>query len=811
MDNKDPGPKLDFGLTFPELSDPARLADLDGCFLESLTSEPNELAERFVRYRQGELLPPIVLSSLLVEAARPLSRFVARLFQVESELSGSMADKQADAILFKFRWSVFQRRINKKYPAPESIAALDAESVDLEGARLVALVNAGSVTAGADEERQLAFAGWDLFDLGASTAAQRSKEATYETATALERIERLRASAAADAEAGFASLPSDGAPEILLAAWTAAFDAYAARLKHAPEHHARTKGWPSFFVPRPVKFDALVPTLRPRADLPEARIGLPTHARARAGFTLTDSRKTERQVTGEVHYCLLCHDRDKDSCSKGFPAKEGGFKKNPLGVELKGCPLEEKISEMHLLRREGDAIGALALICIDNPMCPGTGHRICNDCMKGCIFQNQDPVDIPQAETGVLTDVLKMPWGFEIWSFLTRWNPLNRARPYALPYNGRNVLVVGAGPAGYTLAHHLVNDGFGVVAIDGLKIEPLPQDLTGTDEIAPRAVRDSAELFQRLDQRPLTGFGGVSEYGITVRWDKNFLDLLYLNLARRRTFRIIGGVRFGGTLTAEQAVELGFDHIAIAAGAGKPTLVDMKNNLIRGVRQASDFLMGLQLTGAFKKESLANLQVELPIIVIGGGLTAIDTTTESLAYYAIQVEKLLERFEGLEKEVGDAGVFAGLSVEEKMSMGRQLEHGRAIRSERRRAERAGETPDFARLCKLWGGATLAYRRPMEESPAYRLNHEEIVKALEEGIVFAENLEPTEAVADEFGSLKAVVFKRKDGTFVELPCRTLLIAAGTSPNITYERELPGSFPLDDRKKFFRPHRVVKGED
>ena len=50
----------------------------------------------------------------------------------------------------------------------------------------------------------------------------------------------------------------------------------------------------------------------------------------------------------------------------------------------------------------------------------------------------------------------------------------------------------------------------------------------------------------------LEGFGGVSEYGITVRWDKNFLTLLHLTLARRDRLRIYGGVRFGGTLTLEE-------------------------------------------------------------------------------------------------------------------------------------------------------------------------------------------------------------------------------------------------------------------
>src|SRR6185369_1135443 len=95
-----------------------------------------------------------------------------------------------------------------------------------------------------------------------------------------------------------------------------------------------------------------------------------------------------------------------------------------------------------------------------------------------------------------------------------------------------------------------------------------------------------------------------------------------------------------------------FHHVAIAAGAGRPTIIDMKNNLACGIRKASDFLMALQLTGAFKRTALPNLQVQLPAIVIGGGLTAIDTATELFAYYPVQVEKVLERYETLVKEVG---------------------------------------------------------------------------------------------------------------------------------------------------------------
>src|SRR5207237_7193044 len=124
--------------------------------------------------------------------------------------------------------------------------------------------------------------------------------------------------------------------------------------------------------------------------------------------------------------------------------------------------------------------------------------------------------------------------------------------------------------------------------------------------------------------------------------DKNFLTLLQLTLARRKHLKIYGGIRFGGTMTVDDAWKLGFDHIAIAAGAGRPTIISMKNNLIRGIRKASDFLMALQLTGAFKKTAMANLQVQLPAIVIGGGLTANDTGTEPAAYSPVAVQETPE-------------------------------------------------------------------------------------------------------------------------------------------------------------------------
>jgi NADPH-dependent glutamate synthase beta subunit-like oxidoreductase/NAD(P)H-flavin reductase len=461
------------------------------------------------------------------------------------------------------------------------------------------------------------------------------------------------------------------------------------------------------------------------------------------------------------------------------------------------------------------------MICVDNPMLPGTGHRICNDCMKACVFQKQEPVNIPQAETGVLTDVLRMRWGFEIYSFLTRWNPLNRRRPTALPYNGKNVLVVGLGPAGYTLAHHLVNEGFGVVGVDGLKVEPLPADLLGGDAWPPRAVERFDEIERDLQERISGGFGGVAEYGITVRWDKNFLTTIHLALTRRPTFRAYGGVRFGGTLDLEDAFKTGFHHIAIAAGAGKPTIIDMKNNLIRGMRKASDFLMALQLSGGYKSDSIANLQVRLPALVIGGGLTGIDTATEMAAYYPVQVTKFLARWESLAADAGGEEALWKMYDGEEAAIAREfLEHGRAVRAERARAEAAGEPPDFQPLVQKWGGVSLVYRRSLKDSPAYRLNHEEVAKFFEEGIRFIEKMSPVECVPDEHGALKEVVFEKLEGegaSFkptgerIALPARSLFVAAGTQPNITSERENPGAFEVDTRAKAFKSYRAVRGDD
>jgi NAD(P)H-flavin reductase len=206
--------------------------------------------------------------------------------------------------------------------------------------------------------------------------------------------------------------------------------------------------------------------------------------------------------------------------------------------------------------------------------------------------------------------------------------------------------------------------------------------------------------------------------------------------------------------------------------------------------------MALQLTGAAKFSSIANLQVRLPVVVIGGGLTAIDTATESLAYYVRQVEKFALRYHTLVAERGEAAVRRRWNAEETTIADEFLAHAAAIRAERDAAECEGRAPRLAPLLDRWGGATIAYRRRLIDAPSYTLNHEEVAKAMEEAVRFAEGLTPQAVDVDEHGHAAAMRFTRADGSEAVLPARAVLVAAGTQPNTVLARE-DHRFLLDGR--------------
>ncbi|MDD3652458.1 FAD-dependent oxidoreductase, partial [Immundisolibacter sp.] len=744
--------QLAFGLPAEVLYDDAGLGRVDRAFLGWLEATDASLATRLTTARAAPgSLDDKAHSELLIALAPQVEDFIGELFGIAPELRALSARLDALAPLSICKRQFVQRQAARKL-GPEQAAqedgpALAAQLEELFGEPFSELAFARQVNAWSDAPEQHA---------GALDLALR----------------------------------------------------YAAWALHTPAGQAAHAGGVLFREPHKLDPQHLVPLATVREQI-ITRHRLDGAPRRRDGFALTDAGGSAEYVQDQAHYCIGCHNQGKDSCSHGLREKSGAFKSSALGVPLQGCPLDERISEMNTLKAAGHAVGALAVAAVDNPMLAGTGHRICNDCAKACIYQKQEPVDIPQVETRTLQDVLELPWGFEIYSLLTRWNPLNLDRPLPRPATGRKVLVAGMGPAGYTLAHHLLNDGHTVVGVDGLKIEPLPAELTGVapdgTRRPPRLIRDASELYEPLDARVMAGFGGVAEYGITVRWNKNYLKLIRLLLERRAGFALHGGVRLGGTLTLDDAFELGFDHVALAMGAGRPRFVDVPNGLARGVRQASDFLMGLQLTGAARRDSVANLQLRLPVLVIGGGLTAIDTATEALAYYPLQVEKFLARYETLCAERGEAAVRARWDAEEQTIADEFIGHARAIRAERAAAAAENRAPRVLELLRSWGGATLVYRRRLVDAPCYTLNHEEVHKALEEGIEFAECLAPVGVQVDAHGHASGLEVELQtvgeDGRLASsgqrqvLPARAILVAAGTVPNTVLAREAPGTLSLD----------------
>jgi NAD(P)H-flavin reductase len=176
-------------------------------------------------------------------------------------------------------------------------------------------------------------------------------------------------------------------------------------------------------------------------------------------------------------------------------------------------------------------------------------------------------------------------------------------------------------------------------------------------------------------------------------------------------------------------------------------------------------------------------------------------------------------------------VQAEWNAAEREAVDEFIRHARLLRAEREAALREGRAPRFATLIDSWGGVTIAYRRRLIDAPSYTLNHEEVAKAMEEGIRFAEMLTPVEVEIDVFDQAVALKLTRHrpqevgghlpapdqgPGEEVVLPARTILIAAGTQPNTVLAREDPEHVALDGR--YFRaldeegrhaaPERVAK---
>jgi NADPH-dependent glutamate synthase beta subunit-like oxidoreductase/NAD(P)H-flavin reductase len=329
------------------------------------------------------------------------------------------------------------------------------------------------------------------------------------------------------------------------------------------------------------------------------------------GFDYSNIEKSIGEIVSEAQYCLKCHKRDKDTCR----------------TAANGCPVDMPISQMIELFEDGHLLAALALAMKYHPMILATGDRICNDCMKSCIFQMQKPVDVPAIESKIVRMCTQLPWGFEILFMLMYWRPLNDSYISGTVVERGSVLVVGSGPAGFTAAYELLIRGYNVAVIDSL-----PGINSQKDEPTQAPVKSFTDMTRPLSQRTPGMFGGVMSYGITSRWDKNYLDAIKLILERHPRFKFVPFVKWGESFTKADAKAWGFDHIIMAIGASKPKHLSIPGQDHKHVLFANDFLITLHQGVAFNKQSPNKINIKSPLVVIGGGLTAIDTAVEAMAY-----------------------------------------------------------------------------------------------------------------------------------------------------------------------------------
>ena len=174
--------------------------------------------------------------------------------------------------------------------------------------------------------------------------------------------------------------------------------------------------------------------------------------------------------------------------------------------------------------------------------------------------------------------------------------------------------------------------------------------------------------------------------------------------------------------------------------------------------------MNLQQGGSYLAQSNSNLLLRMPVVIIGCGLTAIDSAVEAIHYYQAQVEKFLTSYE-------DKPVTPGkLSEEEKIIAEEFVNHAKLFQ----KAKSIGEKLD---IIQQLGGVTICYRKNIKESPAYKRNHEEIEHAKAIGVKFLLNLSPMEIKADQYDYVKEIEFFDQEKNIVSLNAKTVLVAIG----------------------------------
>jgi glutamate synthase (NADPH/NADH) small chain len=265
---------------------------------------------------------------------------------------------------------------------------------------------------------------------------------------------------------------------------------------------------------------------------------------------------TEEQAVAEASRCLHCSNAQ---C-------------------VQGCPVGIDIPEFIKCITQKDYDNAIAKIKEKNSL-PAICGRVCpqeEQCQKLCILGKKgDPVSIGRLERYVAD--------FE--------REKGVITPNIVGSNGKRVAVIGAGPAGLTVAADLAKFGYFV------------------------------ELFEALHSA-----GGVLVYGIPeFRLPKSIVKA-EVDYIEKLGVKLTPNALIGRLFTIDELFQRGFDAIFIGTGAGLPKFMGVPGENLNGVYSANEFLIRVNLMKAYRfPEYKTPLGMGKKVAVIGGGNVALDS------------------------------------------------------------------------------------------------------------------------------------------------------------------------------------------
>lgn len=278
---------------------------------------------------------------------------------------------------------------------------------------------------------------------------------------------------------------------------------------------------------------------------------------------------TEEQAVAEANRCLQC---PKPQC-------------------IQGCPVEIDIPAFIELIRQRRFNEAIKKIKEKNSL-PAICGRVCpqeEQCQKHCVLGKiGDPVSIGRLERFVAD--LELQQGFEI--------------PEKPSPTGKRVAVIGAGPAGLTVAADLAKLGHEVVIFEALHL-PGGVLMYGIPEFRlPKSIVQAEVEY-------------VKKLGVTLR----------LNHLIGKIYTI-----------PELLKEKGFDAVFIGTGAGLPRFMKLPGENLGGIYSANEFLIRVNLMKAYNfPEYDTPIRVGKKVAVIGGGNVAMDSARSALRLGAEEV------------------------------------------------------------------------------------------------------------------------------------------------------------------------------